>query len=89
VGLYFSIERLMCLEICGEKSIGRSIKCLRIDDGGRFTSLEFGNYCKEVGIEGACSVMPSCNKSCGQKWLCYLVNRSPSVAKDWKILEEV
>jgi len=34
-----------------EKSTGRSIKCLRTDNGGEFTSLEFENYCKEVGIE--------------------------------------
>jgi hypothetical protein len=68
-------------------NIGRSIKCLRIYDEGRFISMELGNYCKEVGIERACSVMPSCNNSCGKKQLCYLVNRSPSVAKDWKILK--
>jgi hypothetical protein len=63
VGLYFSIERLMCLNIFGEKSIFR----LRIDDEGGFTSLEFGNYCKESRIEGACSVMPSFSKSCGRR----------------------
>ena len=34
-----------------EKRTGRSIKCLRTDNGGEFTSLEFENYCKEVGIE--------------------------------------
>ena len=34
-----------------EKSTGRSIKCLRTDNGGEFTSLEFENYCKEVEIE--------------------------------------
>jgi hypothetical protein len=34
-----------------EKSTGRSIKCLRIDNGGEFTSMEFENYCKEFGID--------------------------------------
>jgi hypothetical protein len=34
-----------------EKRTGRSIKFLRIDNGGEFTSVEFENYCKEVGIE--------------------------------------
>jgi transposase InsO family protein len=34
-----------------EKRSGRSIKCLRIDNGGKFTYLEFENYCKEYGIE--------------------------------------
>jgi transposase InsO family protein len=34
-----------------EKSIGRSIKCLRTDNGGEFTSMEFENYCKEFGID--------------------------------------
>ena len=34
-----------------EKSTGRSIKCLRNDNGGEFTSMEFENYCKEFGID--------------------------------------
>ena len=34
-----------------ENKTGRPIKCLRTDNGGEFTSLEFENYCKEVGIE--------------------------------------
>eukprot|EP01018_Ginkgo_biloba_P007593 Gb_26132 [translate_table: standard] len=34
-----------------EKSTGRSIKCLRTDNRGEFISLEFKNYCKEVGIK--------------------------------------
>jgi 5'-3' exoribonuclease 2 len=34
-----------------EKSIDRSIKCLRTDNGGAFTSVEFENYCKESRIE--------------------------------------
>jgi transposase InsO family protein len=34
-----------------EKSTGRFIKCLRIDNGGEFTSMEFENYCKEFGID--------------------------------------
>ena len=33
-----------------EKSTIRSIKYLRIDNGGEFTSLEFEKYCKEAGI---------------------------------------
>jgi transposase InsO family protein len=35
-----------------EKGTGREIKCLRIDNGGEFTSLEFEKYCKELGSEG-------------------------------------
>jgi transposase InsO family protein len=34
-----------------EKRTDESIKFLRIDNGGEFTSVEFGNYCKEAGIE--------------------------------------
>jgi transposase InsO family protein len=34
-----------------EKSTGRSIKCLRTDNGGEFTSMEFDNYCKEFWID--------------------------------------
>ena len=34
-----------------QKSISMSIKCLRIDNGGEFTSKEFKNYYKEVGIK--------------------------------------
>jgi transposase InsO family protein len=34
-----------------EKSIGRSIKCLRTDNGEEFTSMEFENYCKKSGID--------------------------------------
>jgi transposase InsO family protein len=34
-----------------EKSIGRSIKCLRIDNGGEFMSIEFENYCQDFGID--------------------------------------
>ena len=34
-----------------EKNTGRSIKCLRTDNGGEFMSMEFENYCKEFGID--------------------------------------
>jgi hypothetical protein len=34
-----------------EKSTGRLIKCLRIDNGGEYTSMEFKNYYKEERIE--------------------------------------
>ena len=34
-----------------EKRSGSSIKCLRTDNGGEFTSMEFENYCKEFGID--------------------------------------
>eukprot|EP00253_Pinus_taeda_P028922 PITA_28922 len=30
---------------------GRTIKCLRTDNGGEFTSKEFDSYCKDAGIE--------------------------------------
>jgi transposase InsO family protein len=33
-----------------EKSTSRSTKCLRYDNGGEFTSMEFENYCKDFGI---------------------------------------
>jgi transposase InsO family protein len=34
-----------------EKSTGRSIKCLRTNNGGEFMSMEFEKYCKEFGID--------------------------------------
>jgi transposase InsO family protein len=34
-----------------EKSTDSAIKCLRTDNGGEFTSVEFENYCKKDGIE--------------------------------------
>jgi transposase InsO family protein len=34
-----------------EKSTDMSIKCSRTNNGSEFTSKEFENYCKEVGIE--------------------------------------
>ena len=34
-----------------EKSTGKSIKCLRTDNGGEFMSMEFENYCKEFVID--------------------------------------
>jgi transposase InsO family protein len=34
-----------------EKSTDRSIKCLRIDNGCEFTSMEFENYCKKARIK--------------------------------------
>eukprot|EP00253_Pinus_taeda_P006902 PITA_06902 len=33
-----------------EKRTGKSIKCLRTDNGGEFTSVEFEKYCKDEGI---------------------------------------
>lgn len=33
-----------------ENNTSRSIKCLRTNNGGEFTYLEFENYCKEAGI---------------------------------------
>lgn len=33
-----------------ETESGRSIKCLRTDRGGEYTSTEFADYCKEKGI---------------------------------------
>ena len=33
-----------------EKRTGRTIKCLRTNNGGEFTSLEFEKYCREEGI---------------------------------------
>jgi transposase InsO family protein len=34
-----------------EKITHRSIKCLRTDNGGEFTSMKFENYSKEFGID--------------------------------------
>ena len=34
-----------------ENITGRTIKCLRNDNGGEFTSKEFDNYCNEAGIK--------------------------------------
>jgi hypothetical protein len=52
VGLYLFIERLMCLELCSEKSTGKSIKCLRIDDeaGSHPWNLEI--IARELGSKG-------------------------------------
>ena len=33
-----------------EKEQGRSVKCLRSDNGGEYTSREFQDYCEECGI---------------------------------------
>ena len=33
-----------------EKRTGKSIKCLRTDNGGESTSIEFEQYCKDEGI---------------------------------------
>ena len=33
-----------------EKRTDKSIKCLRTDNGGEFTSVEFEHYCKDEGI---------------------------------------
>ncbi|CAN4121548.1 unnamed protein product [Withania somnifera] len=33
-----------------ERELGKKIKCLRIDNGGEYTSKEFTNYLKECNI---------------------------------------
>ena len=33
-----------------EKKTGKLIKCLRIENGSEFTSLEFEQFCKDEGI---------------------------------------
>jgi transposase InsO family protein len=101
-----------------EKSTRRSIKCLRTENGGEFTLMEFENYCKEFGIdrhkttsytpqqngvakrmnrtvlERARSMLSNANLQ-QELWeetvtiACYLVNRSPSITIECKILEEV
>eukprot|EP00253_Pinus_taeda_P022102 PITA_22102 len=101
-----------------EKRIGKSIKCLRTNNGGEFTSSEFEQYCKDEGIvrhktvvytpqqngvaehmnrtlmERARSMISNANLQ-KDLWTeavstaCYLVNKSPSVAIDCKIPEEV
>ena len=39
-----------------EKKQGRSVKCLRSDNGGEYTSREFQDYCEECGIRRYFSV---------------------------------
>ena len=39
-----------------EKEQGRSVKCLRSDNSGEYTSREFQDYCKECGIRRYFSV---------------------------------
>lgn len=34
-----------------EKEIGKSLKCLRLDRGGEFTSKEFKTFCIDKGIK--------------------------------------
>ena len=34
-----------------EKEIGKSLKCLRFDRGGEFTSHEFELFCNDRGIK--------------------------------------
>jgi hypothetical protein len=48
VDVFNTFKQFMALV---ENNIDRSIKCLRKDNGGEFTSVEFENYSKEVGIE--------------------------------------
>ena len=101
-----------------EKKTSKSIKCLRTDNGGEFTSLEFEQFCKDEGIfrhknavytpqqngvaewmnrtlmERARSMISNANLQ-KELWAevvsttFYLVNRSPSVAINCKIPEEV
>ena len=101
-----------------EKRTGRTIKCLRTDNGCEFTSLEFENYFKDEGIvrhktkvytphqngaaecmnmtllERARNILSNANSG-KELWeeafstACYLINRSPSMAIDCKISEEV
>ena len=43
------LTRLNNLELWW-RNTRRIIKCLRMDNGGEFTSLEFEKYCKDEGI---------------------------------------
>eukprot|EP00253_Pinus_taeda_P026475 PITA_26475 len=101
-----------------EKRRGKSIKCLRTDNGGEFTSLQYEQYCNDEGIVRHKTVVYTCQKNgvveCMNQTLMerarsminnanlqkklqaeaistayYLVNRSPSVAINCKIPEEV
>nr|DAD39485.1 TPA_asm: hypothetical protein HUJ06_013808 [Nelumbo nucifera] len=57
VWIYFLVEKSEALVIfkqyksCFEKETGSYIKCLRTDRGGKFTSQEFDEFCKENGIK--------------------------------------
>lgn len=55
--IYFLVEKFEALitfkhfKSCVEKEIRGYIKCLRTDQGGKFTSFEFSEFCKEHGIK--------------------------------------
>ena len=54
----------MCSKDCEwkievEKSLGRSVKVLRTDNGGEFTSDEFEKYLKKEGIKHELTI-PKC-----------------------------
>jgi len=38
-------------KILVENQTGRKIKCLRMDNGGEFCSIDFERYCKDHGIK--------------------------------------
>eukprot|EP00253_Pinus_taeda_P008927 PITA_08927 len=101
-----------------ENNTGRTIKCLRTDNGGEFNSKEFDSYCKDAGIERHKTtvytsqqngVVERMNRSLLERarsmmsnarlqkelWTeavataCYVINRSPSTAIDYKISQEL
>lgn len=46
-----NINKFKAFKALVEKEIGRSLKCLRFDWGGEFTSNEFVKFCDEHGIK--------------------------------------
>eukprot|EP00253_Pinus_taeda_P017465 PITA_17465 len=119
VGNLFQIEGVFKqFRALVENSTGRTIKCLRTDNGGEFTSKEFDSYCKDAGIERHKTtvytpqqngVAERMNKTLLERarsmlsnaglqkelWTeavataCYVINRSPLMAIDCKILQEL
>ena len=42
---------IMTFQACVERETGKKLKVLRTDNGGEFTSVEFGEYCAGEGVQ--------------------------------------
>ncbi|WJX17846.1 hypothetical protein P8452_07710 [Trifolium repens] len=75
-----------------EKQSDKSLKVLRTDGGGEYTSTEFENYCKEQGIihEVTAPYTPQHNGLAERRnRTVYILNRSPTKKLKDKVPEEV
>ena len=45
-----ALEKFKEFKTTVERELGKKIKCLRTDNGGEYTSIEFNNYLKELNI---------------------------------------